>query len=206
VESAATIDQDLTLHERSDAGGFHLSRIPSGALVTVTIWRDDREGLEAATETPAPRQWERTSVIAELASGAGDDAASVADRLLSWAVDRRLRLWFGHGRFTGSAYVMFDDADGNPLYTFSIWTSGGLAVEFGRMKESSTFGSRQLRFEVIRRLNEIPGVAISAAKVDKYPGVLLKRLVPSDAFDAFVSTFDWLVDLYRQGSAAQFDE
>jgi hypothetical protein len=36
--------------------------------------------------------------------------------------------------------------------------------------------------------------------------LVLIRLVPSDEFDAFVSTFDWLVDLYRQGSAAQFDE
>ena len=55
------------------------------------------------------------------------------------------------------------------------------------------FDDERKRLELLRRLNEIPGVDIPEGKITKRPSIPFSTLVGEDALRRFLETFDWYV-------------
>lgn len=189
------------LNEQTDPAevlGVEVRRY-AGESLTTLVPRVVGQTAEAQQrkETGAPRRdWDRSSLLAEIEHMRGAEAAAVADRLLDWAARQGLRLWWGGGAVQGSCYLQLDRGD-MTHWTFAIWTTGTIALQFGMMASRPVFDDPELRRQLAQRLNKIPGVSLNAAQVDRQRSIPLNALADESAFSGFVETFEWYIEKIR---------
>jgi hypothetical protein len=76
------------------------------------------------------RQWDRDSLLAELARRDGERTASIARSLIDWADGRDgVRVLYGQGARSGSAQIRLGD-DGALLTAFNVWSYGAVEIHF----------------------------------------------------------------------------
>jgi len=178
--------------------GVEVRRYGSGPLATLVprVIGVTAEAQQRKGGTRQRRDWYRAALIAEIKDRAGPRAAVVAERLLDWAEQQQLRLWWGSGAKLGSCYVMLDHRE-NKHWTFAIWTSGSVAVQFGMMASRPLSADLDVRRHLAERLNEIRGVSLSDADVGRSRSIKLTALADEAALDSFVGAFDWYVERIR---------
>ncbi len=157
----------------------------------------EAEGRKGGAQR-ATRQWDESSFFAELESHGAPEQTSVARRLLEWARQRVTRVWWGRGA-TMASFVPVLEHGGNNHQAFAVYTGvekGGGVVEvyFYWHARKAPFNNKELRREMLRRLNEIPGVSLPDDSIDRRPSVPLATLAEADALDRFVAVMDWYVD------------
>src|SRR5262249_35971264 len=105
------------------------------------------------------RQWDEASFFQNLETRRGSNEANIARKILAWAQTRNLRLWWGQGKHDGSFFPMFD-YQGKQYWLISVWTYGRVEIQFQMLKTARPFDTEAKRFELLQRLNELPGVII----------------------------------------------
>jgi hypothetical protein len=68
------------------------------------------------------------------------------------------------------------------------------------VKKISRFNTEEKRFELLRRLNEIPGVNLLHDSINRYPTFSLSALANADALEQFFKTIVWTI---KEVKAAQ---
>jgi hypothetical protein len=145
------------------------------------------------------RQWDEASFFEDLTSRMGEVVAGVARRLLAWARERHLRLWWGKGAHDGSFFPMFD-YQGDQFWTVSVWTYGRLEVQFQMMKPP--FKKKEMRQELQKRLNEIPGVSIPDSRIDSRPAIHLEVLADGEKLRQFTDVLNWYLEQTRSAASS----
>ena len=137
---------------------------------------------------PAP-QWDEPMFFDALATNRGDSEVAAARRLLEWAIGQDLRIWWGRGRINGSFFAMLDHPEGN-YFTFSVWTSGKVEVQFRWMYDKP--GNKgEGSPEVLRvNLNRVPGVAIPESATRGKPSIPLGVLADAEALATFIDSYE----------------
>ncbi len=120
------------------------------------------------------KQWNKISFFQDLRAKRGAEEAGFACKIFEWAETRKLRIWWGRGSRDGSFFTMFDYR-GVPYYLIAVWTYGKVEIQFQMMKMQSPFDNESKRLELLRRLNEIPGIVISPEAITKRPNILNSR-------------------------------
>ena len=142
------------------------------------------------------RQWDEHSILeAILERGAGDHA--VAERFFAWARDRRLVFQFGTGANTASFQPGLKDSRGY-IFPAYLYSSGGFEIEFQTMLSAPyyPFDREAKRRELLRRLNEIPGIEdeFPPAKIEMRPNMALSLFHRREVLDQFLEVLDWTLD------------
>jgi hypothetical protein len=78
-----------------------------------------------------------------------------------------------------------------------VWTSGYVQVQFGVLQTRPPFTDESKRLELLRRLNEVPGIAIPEDALNRYPNFRLSTLKEEGALRQFLGTLDWFVQEIR---------
>jgi len=167
------------------------------ALVPTVLGQTAGAQQRKAAAGPS-RQWDEASFMDLLKSRSPTEEVSAATRLLAWARERNLRIWWGKGKYDGSFYPIFD-RNGLPHWTFSVWTYRKVQLELGSLAKRPPFAEEEARLRLIDRLNEIPGVDISPEQASRYPTMPLSTLVPSEALQKFLAIMDDVVEGYGHG-------
>ena len=144
-------------------------------------------------------QWDETSFFAELARRSTPAEVKVARRLFDWANERKLRIWWGKGRTDGAYFPMLDHK-GATHWTFAVWTyknTPAVELQFQWMKTRPPFDDEGMRSELLRRLNDIPGVQLPDDSIGRRPGIPLSKLSDAQSLDAFIAAFDWVFQQVR---------
>ncbi len=141
--------------------------------------------------TRGGRRWDEASFFEDLRERRGEDEAEVARRIYEWALKNLPRITWGGGKHDGS-FVPVLDHEGAPHYPLALYTYGRVEVQFQHMR-ARPFDDEGMRLELLRRLNEIEGVAISEDKITKRPSIPLSTLRNGDALERFLEVFDWYV-------------
>lgn len=152
----------------------------------------------------APR-WDEARFFETLAATNPPEVVRVARALLDWARDRQLRLWWGQGKTTGSFFPFYDGAKGTH-WTFSVWTSAGVEIQFQHMASRQLFGPKERRAALLERLNRISGVTIGEDRLEKRPAIPLKPLTTPTALTQFLEVFDWYLQELKAFDAEHPDE
>ncbi|MGH2954730.1 MAG: hypothetical protein ACRDK9_12095 [Solirubrobacterales bacterium] len=158
-------------------------------------------GQTAAAETRKAqrekRQWDEASFLAELEVNRGPAEAQVARELIEWSRVQRLRFWWGTGRVDGSFGPVLDHA-GQPYYPFGIGTfRGKIEISFQHMTRPP-FDDVEMRRELLRRLNDIPGVSIPEDAITRRPGIPLSLLAADPAaLESLKGVLDWFCETVR---------
>ena len=103
------------------------------------------------------RQWDEQAWFAALEERRGEDETRAARDLYDWTLARGWRQTFGTGTRDGMWAPVFaaNDREYSPI---GVYTSGRIVVLF-RMQGRPPFNDKETRLELLRRVNEIPGVS-----------------------------------------------
>ena len=141
------------------------------------------------TDDGPTRQWYEASFLNELGRNTTAAEVDTAKRLLAWAHNHDLRVWWGRGRINGSFFPMLDHAAAN-YFTFSLWTSGKVEVQFQRMRGKPGNRDEADPERPRRSLNQIPGTNLSESSLRGKPALPLSALTAPGAFGSFINAFD----------------
>lgn len=172
-------------------------------VIGQTLEAEDRKRATSGRER---RQWDEASFFQELESRKNPEVVRNARRLLDWAKETTTEVWWGQGRTNGS-FVPGVVIDNVRHYAFAVYTgapNSAAVVEmyFQWWATKPPFDRLELRQEMQRRLNDIPGVRISAIALDKRPSIPLALLTPPEAMDKFLSAMNWWAVEVRKGTAS----
>lgn len=142
--------------------------------------------------------WTEARLRTEMGERAPEEIV-VLDRVLGWARERNLRIWWGSGQVEGSMYPMLQLPDGQ-RWTFALYTGhpGYVQLQFNLMAKAPPFIDPDRRRALAHRLNEIPGVAIPEDAIDRLPSFRTRLLVAPTSLTRFLAVFDEVLDAYRQ--------
>jgi hypothetical protein len=136
------------------------------------------------------RQWDESSFFSHLSQRRNEQEAAVARRLLDWAKNQGLRVWWGQGKKDGSFFPSYNNRFGQHLL-FSVWTYGNVELQFQHMKRPP-FAEEAKRNELALRLSAI-GISIPEEALRKRPSFGLSSLLEPGRLDKFVGVFDWVL-------------
>ena len=154
-------------------------------------------GLTAAATEKKQYQWDESSFMAAIENRFNTPSADAARKMLSWAKDRNLRIWWGKGAKDGSFFPMFDWR-GENHFTFSVWTYGRVEMQFQGMKSRPPFDTQPMRLELLKRLNTIDGIKIPTEAITRRPSIPIEVLSDKESLDQFLGIFDWVVSEIRK--------
>lgn len=144
--------------------------------------------------TPAGKKWNEQSVLTQVRSECGSDAAEVAVRLLAWARATFGEPQWGRGARVGTFSVYITYGEQRALL-FSLWAWGSVGMRLNDLRVWPPFTTDEGRQAILGRLNEIPNVSVPLQAVE--PGIPLKSLKDQTAFDRFTQVIDWVVEQIR---------
>ncbi len=136
------------------------------------------------------RQWDESSFFCVLTQRRSEEEAAVAMKLVDWAKNHRLRIWWGQGQKDGSFFPTFVDQRGQH-FLFSIWTYGKVELQFQHMK-NPPFNEEGKRRELANRLSAI-GLSVSEDTLRRRPSFPLSLLLEPNRLDSFIGVFDWML-------------
>lgn len=150
------------------------------------------EARKGRRSTGERRRWDEQSIFAELNERRGDDDTRVARDLFDWVAARGWRPTFGTGKVDGS-WVPVLEAVGREHYPIALYTYGSIEIQFQHLRARPPFDDEQVRLELLRRINEIPGVSIGEDKVSKRPRIGLNQLAADPvALDGLKRALEWV--------------
>ena len=147
-----------------------------------------KKGITAVSK----RQWDEESFFKELKSRRGIEEAEIARKILDWARNKLPRFWWGKGKQDGSFYPMLDWND-ELYYPISIWTYGKIEIQFQWLMNKSPFDDEMKRKELLKRLNQIPGIEIPEKAITRRPNILLSTFKDASSLRQLLETLDWVI-------------
>jgi hypothetical protein len=159
-------------------------------LVPRVVGQTETARQKKKVDRGEPRQWDEGSFFSDLSQRRSEHEAAVARRLLNWAQDQGLRVWWGQGKKDGSFFPSYISRFGQHLL-FSVWTYGSVEIQFQHMKKPP-FADEANRKELAQRLSAI-GVSIPEEALARRPAFGLRLLFEPDRLGNFLEVFDWVV-------------
>ena len=149
-------------------------------------------GSDKKRGAPPQIQWDETFFFQEVERRHGEIVATVARRIFEWAKTNMPSISWGKGARSGS-FVPGLDHGGVWHQFIGVWTYGNLNVQFQFMQGQPPFDSEAKRTELLRRLNEIPGITLPADSISRRPPIPLSSLSDEAVLNQFLETLNWAV-------------
>jgi len=153
-----------------------------------------RTSQSEARRTPAGgrSQWNPERLFTELAARTSQQCVDVAKDILDWIGPEVSRIWWGRGMSDGS-FIPVLTHKGLDYQLFAARSLGTVEIPFQWHARKPLYDSQATRMEMLRRLNEIPGVTLSVESIDRRPKIPMDLLAESGARESFKSAFEWYI-------------
>jgi predicted transport protein len=140
-------------------------------------------------------QWTEEAVLETVGEKRGAEEADAAKRLIEWSKRNASGINWGKGSNDGSFCPVFDLGTGYPFIPFRLYTYGSIEILFNRMsvRQSAPFNATEKRIELLRSLNEIPGIGLPVDGINRRPAVSLSALVNPDSLSTFLRIIEMTV-------------
>lgn len=148
----------------------------------------------ASTPTPQ-RTWHEASFVAALAERCDAQGLAAARAMIDWMNTTADSVTFNTSVASGSLTAIFvrQHVECRPL---AVSIDGSFCVQFEYMKGKPVFGDLGEREELLRRLNEIPGISLPIAAASGRKTMKLSGMT-ADAVSQFLGVMDWFVARWR---------
>ncbi len=143
------------------------------------------------------RQWDEQQFMSDLENRLGTEVRTVAEKLLRWAENRKLGIWWGKGYENGSFFPMLY-LNGNKYSTFSCWSRGGIELQFQWIRNQSVYSDIEKRKSLMKELNKIPGVNITEDKLEVRPSISYDVLKKERSMEMFLNVWDDYIDIIKK--------
>ena len=159
-------------------------------------------GLTAEAQNkkgPASRQWNEESFFEELAKRRGGAEANVCHEILKWAEEHSIEPAWGKGAQDGS-FMLQLNVNEHRYHLLSAWTKGRVEIQFQPLKREIPFDQVSRREELLRLLNQIPGVVLGPDSLDGRPSIALQTLTNPGSIERLCSSLDWVIEGAKRGA------
>jgi hypothetical protein len=212
---AFLLESDREMEERLNELGYRFfTELEKLVWYLESLVGTDIDG-DGSTGEPAPLEeeeleqavgaarWNRESFLQHLANQRGATEADLARRILDWYDDRGLEIFWGRGSRNGSATPKLI-RDGLTYNLMSMWTDGGIQVQFSSMN-LPPFDRLQTRREFANRLEALnEAVTMSDEQLlSTWPSVKLHQLTNPERLNQFLDAWDWYLDRIDDRKAAR---
>ena len=85
----------------------------------------------------------------------------------------------------------------NPITVVGSSKIPRIGIKFGRMRNRQKL-SREQRMELLRLLNEIPGVNLPNDSIQRYPNIPLSTLGQEGSLEKFLAAIEWSNDQVKK--------
>jgi hypothetical protein len=108
------------------------------------------------------------------------------------------RIWWGKGLQSGSFVPVFEQG-ATKRYLFAAYTGGQkskptIQLYFAYWSKQAPFDSAPARLEMLRRLNDVNGIALPDTAIEKWPSIPLETLANDEALEKFLNAMEWFLD------------
>jgi hypothetical protein len=159
----------------------------------------DKEKGGAPRET---RQWDEDSFFQLLKEKRGAAETEVAQRILQWSRQNMTRITWGSGKQDGS-FIPVLEYGAETFYPVAVYTYGRAEIQFQWIKSRPPFDDEIVRRELLRRLNEIPGVSLPDDAISRRPRIELQTLTSPDALQKFFEVLNWTLEQIETHKATE---
>jgi hypothetical protein len=135
------------------------------------------------------RQWNKDMFMQDLKNRDSAHEQKIAEKLLEWAQNKNLRIWWGKGKIYGSFFPILD-LEKESFFTFSVWTYGTIEVLFQYMHTKSIFKDIEKRKELQNKLNQIPSIQIPDHALKIRPSFQISALKDETDLKSFLQIWD----------------
>jgi hypothetical protein len=136
------------------------------------------------------KQWDEKSFF-EMLAQRPEVEVRVARRIIAWASDSGLRLWWGKGVKNASFYPMLDHA-ARVQYTVGVFAGYKSAYVILNLPDMvKPFDEEEMREKLITRLRDGCGWVITSDQ--KYPSLHFDELVDASKLEGLLDTLDWVI-------------
>jgi hypothetical protein len=136
-----------------------------------------------------------------MSHGRSPEAAEVARRMLDWSQQH-----FTYIEWKGVSFVPKLDYGArfthNPITVFGLGKEPRVGIKLGRMKNRNRL-PEETRRELLKRLNDIPGVKVTPDKIDKHPMIPLVKLSKNEALEKFLQAISWTIEQVKAKRALE---
>jgi hypothetical protein len=163
------------------------------SLVPRVIGQTAKAQQAKSSGSRSERQWDESTVMQTIEEKRGTGIANVARRLIEWARKNASDINWGKGATDGSFSPLFDCGLEYPVIPFRVYTYGNAEILFNRLVGNKTapFDQDARRLELLRRLNEVPGIELPESGIHRRPAISLRALVERDNLSKFLSVIEW---------------
>lgn len=138
--------------------------------------------------------WTAERFLPELARRDGQGAAAIAKEILDWAASRGLEISGGSGARSGSLFPVL--RHNNDWQSFaSLWTYGAVEMQFQHMR--GPFKDERARADILRQLNEIPGIALDPGRIKARPSFPITALSDPEHMARFLEIWETYLDRFK---------
>lgn len=182
----------------SDAGGdFEAAVVQRWTAASVSRPENGHAG-PAQRPPPINRKgsWNEDVFLTALAERGGRDSVKVAQRVLNWAREQNLEVVWGRGRAEGSL-APSQNVGGVRYSLATIYTYARIEFNFQALRTRPPFDDADRRVDLLRRLNQVPGVELPPDSIDRRPSVVLADIASDQSLDALIQIWQDIVDELR---------
>ena len=172
----------LAVEIKQYSGGDNKTLVPR--IIGQTSKTEIRKDGQKST-----RQWDEQQFMLDLERQKGSDVKRVAEKLLHWAKNKKLDIWWGRGNENGSFFPMLH-INNDKFSSFACWTRGGIELQFKWMSNQTIYTDIERRKGIMTELNKIPGVNIAEDKLDKKPSIHYEVLKEESSLNQFLKIWD----------------
>jgi hypothetical protein len=127
----------------------------------------------------------------------GEAEKAVAERVIEWSGREGLEPGFSKTSSTFSAFIPTLKHRDERWYPISLQTTGQVVLQMQWLKLKPPFDAKANQTELLNKLNEIPGVAITEDRIGGRPGIRLALLLNQPALDRLLAVLRWVVAQIR---------
>jgi ribosomal protein L30E len=147
-------------------------------------------GIKSGNTRPT-KQWDEQTFFADLTQRTNPAEVSVVRHIYEWA-KARVSIRWGAGAQTGSFMPTITSRTATHSL-IAVYSSGYIGIQFTQLR-SRPFDQEPMRLELLKRLNQVPGVALPEKSVYEWPQFPVSILINPVALEQFLQVLDWVVD------------
>jgi len=121
----------------------------------------------------------------------------VAREILQWAQKNVTRVWYGHGKVSGSFVPILQHKE-RDHQLFAVWTNGYLETYLYWYQYKEPFVADERRREILDRFNAIEGISFPEEAINKRPSIQLSDLSDRTRLKSVLDVFEWVIEEINQ--------
>jgi hypothetical protein len=138
--------------------------------------------------------WNQESFMEDFKKRNGNAETDAAEAIIAWFTPRVTDIYWGEGT-TAGAFVPVLVSKGVRYQLFVMRSDGRIQMNFQHYGKKPQLDSREIRRELMQRLNRIKGVNIDEASLDRRPSIRVTNLAEGDGLKEFISAYEWMISL-----------